>query len=188
MVTYSDTEIVALLRAGNDDGVVHLLNRYHAALLAYAYRMLGDRQAAEDVVQDSFIRFLDRLWQLRKPEKLRSYLYQIVTHCCHDYWREPARRREVITSSIPRTTSQETAEASNERFYLAALLRELPAPYAEVLILRYYEDMDLATIALVLKLPLGTVKSRLHYALRRLRQLIHTQRMMQKTGVLAHEH
>jgi DNA-directed RNA polymerase specialized sigma24 family protein len=68
----NDEDIVAALRQRSDVGVEQLLATYHAPLLACAFRLLADRHAAEDVVQESLLRFLNYLDDLRDPARLRA--------------------------------------------------------------------------------------------------------------------
>lgn len=183
----ADAKIVAALRQGNEAGVKQLLATYQAPLLAYAFRLLADRHAAEDVVQESLMRFLDRLDDLHDPTKLRSYLYSTVTNCCRDHQRRPGRR-EMVATSLPQQAAAATVEeAVVDRSYVSALLQELSPTHAEVVVLRYYEDMELETIAEILGLPVGTVKSRLHYALKRLRFFSQTKAAIERAGGWAHE-
>ncbi|HHW10396.1 MAG TPA: RNA polymerase sigma factor [Firmicutes bacterium] len=168
----SDADIVASLRSGDSACIEVLVARYQAPLLRYAFRLLGEPTAAEDVVQESFIRLLTSLEQLRDPTKLRSYLYQIATRLCRDQQRRPSRREQPVGEWESDALATCAPESTDERFYIADLLRRLNPRHAEVIVLRYYEDMDLATIACILNVPVGTVKSRLHSALRRLHDML----------------
>ncbi|MGI6543535.1 MAG: RNA polymerase sigma factor [Limnochordia bacterium] len=180
----TDAELVVLLQARQSQAVEILLERYHGALLAYAFRLLADRQLAEDVVQEALISCLQNLDKLRDPAKLRSYLYRIVTHGCRDQQRRSAHR-EIVTDKLPDEALSNPDYT--ERCYVSELLKQLSPQHKEVLVLRYYEDMDLETIAYTQGIPLGTVKSRLHHALSRLKNQATVHEQKGKAGVLAHE-
>lgn len=167
-------QLLVLRAQGNDRAAFHdLMALYDRRVAYYARRMLSDPAQALDVTQEIWLRVYRRLPTLRSPAAFRVWLYRIahdlvVTHC---------RRR-------PREESRDDLDGLSEgdvgnEFELlerAELvhhgLAQLTAEQREVLTLRFLEGLEPAEIASVVQCPAGTVRSRLHYALRAIRRLI----------------
>jgi len=130
---------------------------HYDALIRYAQWLVTDRELAADFVQEAFVRLAARWFGVRDT---RSYLFQIVTNLARSEWRR--RKREPLPA--PEVATADPSEAVAVR---AAVLR-LPAKEREVVVLRYYADLDLAEIAKATGRPEGTVKSQLFNARRRL--------------------
>lgn len=161
------TRLVQGIRLGDEEAVRHLVEAYYAPILRYLFRMLQDHQGAEDVCQEVFVRAVQRIDQLRDPKGLKTWLYRIAANLAHDHRRRP---KESPVAAVPHTEALTGEfEAMRERLYVAELLQILSVEQRQVVILRFYEDLSLADIGEVLGIPIGTVKSRLHHALRRLR-------------------
>jgi len=131
-------------------------------VVALAYRMTGDRDDALDVLQDVFLWLFGRV-PVELTGTLRSFLYPAIKHRCIDRAR---RRRKVV----PLRGDLELAwDGGLEDGDFRRLLARLPEEQREVVTLRFALDFQLDEIAAALAIPLGTVKSRLHYALVALR-------------------
>lgn len=156
---------VELLRALQDE--------HGEALLAHAVRLSGgDRQRAEDLVQETLL----RAW--RHPETLdpergtvRSWLFTTARNLAIDAWRRRSVRvGEVVTDVIPEPPpSADEADRAVEAWTVAEALSRLSPMHREVLVECFYQGRSVAEVAARLRVPPGTVKSRTHYALRSLR-------------------
>jgi RNA polymerase sigma factor (sigma-70 family) len=132
--------------------------------------LIRDRNDAEDIVQDAYLRAL-RHFSAFRGENGRAWLLSIVRNCCYDYYRRNSTQYrgsafdEELHANATEPNDPETRLIEQER---AALLRnaltELPPAYRNVLILRELEELSYKEIAVTLKLPLGTVMSRLNRA------------------------
>ena len=142
------------------------------SLLRTAWLLTGDRGAAEDVVQTALERTAQRWTRLSGDPQ--GYARRIVVNLAHDSWRRQKRRPHVVAATHELTVRQEPSVADDsgalvERNALMQALRALPHRQRSVLVLRYFLDLDEATIAATLDISAGTVKSSASRALNRLR-------------------
>lgn len=151
-----------------------LYERHHRALLHYALRLTdGDRQHAEDVVQETLLRAWQHADTLEPDEALR-WLYTVARNVAISAYHRGARNR-VIEVAIDRDgtlTSDDELERVLETWQVLEALRTLTANHRAVLVELFYRRRSVAEAASVLGVPVGTVKSRSHYALRALRDAL----------------
>jgi RNA polymerase sigma-70 factor, ECF subfamily len=158
-----DSELGALLRAVHDE--------HGQALLRYVLRLTrGDMPFAEDVVQESLL----RLW--RKPEVLqqptdsaRAWLFTVARHLVIDDRRSARYTRELRTDMVPEHPSPDAIGPAFDKWILSDALLSLSEDHRTAIVRAYYLGQTVADIAQHEQIPEGTVKSRLHYALRALR-------------------
>ncbi|MCA9971947.1 MAG: RNA polymerase sigma factor [Anaerolineales bacterium] len=172
----SDEDLARGVQQGDADDLQALVARHHGRLFGFLFRMAGgDRQLAEDLTQETFVRMLRGMAQYRYPRPFKPWLYAIGVNLARDTFKGAAwRRTEALTEAMP---LPETGRLAPERVLLrreAARAVEtavgaLPAHQRAAVLLRYREGMSLAEVAAVLDVPVGTVKSRLSLALRALR-------------------
>ncbi|MGO8958307.1 MAG: RNA polymerase sigma factor [Streptosporangiaceae bacterium] len=140
--------------------VTDLFREHHLELVRLALAMTGDLATAEDVVQDAFER-LHRGWhRLREPSNGLAYVRSSVLNGC----RSVHRRAVVARKHAPELAGTRAAEpdagsAADDRAELEAALRLLPHRQREVLVLRYYLDLDVAEIAGILRIAPSAVRS-----------------------------
>jgi RNA polymerase sigma-70 factor (ECF subfamily) len=132
-----------------------------------AYSILGDRQAAEDAVQESVAKALRGMRRLRNGASSRAWFFTIVANQCRDV-RRASRVRVLSLFEIPEPTVADHSEVVARDLDLERALTRLSPKQRALLFLRYQMDMPPAEMAIVLGWRAGTVKSRLHRALRRL--------------------
>jgi RNA polymerase sigma-70 factor (ECF subfamily) len=164
----AEDEAIGALRRGEIDGLANLVGMHQLKALRTAYGILGDRAAAEDVAADAFLRVFERISTFSAGRPFEPWFYRIVVNLALDH-RRRTRRAEQTTATIPEPVVAWDVEGLEEREALADLLRTMPPEERAVLVLRYYLDLDEASIATVVGCPVGTVKSRLHRARLRLR-------------------
>jgi RNA polymerase sigma-70 factor (ECF subfamily) len=160
-----------------DAELLRELQRQHGdALFVHALRLThGDRQRAEDLVQETLLRAwqqADRLDPKRGP--VRPWLFTIVRNLAIDAWRRRAARvGEVFTDELPEPLSEvDEADRAVEAWTIAEALSRLSAAHREVLVECFYQGRSVAEAAARLGVPAGTVKSRTHYALQSLRLVL----------------
>ncbi len=155
-----------------DDPVNQLEQLYREmgpALLAYFRRQPALARAAEDLLQDTFQRALRRMDRLHASVTPRAYLYGIARHVGLD-----ALRRRRPTEAMDEQTCLAVPDAGEDARLepLRTAIAGLPAPQRETLLLKLQHELSYEEIAEVLGIPVGTVRSRLHHAVRRLREVI----------------
>ena len=155
-----------------DDPVNQLEQLYREmgpALLTYFRRQPALAVAAEDLLHDTFMRALQRMDRLHASVSPRAYLYGIARHVGLD-----ALRRQRPTEEVDERTHLAVPDVGEDARLepLRAAIAGLPAPQRETLLLKLQHELSYEEIAEVLAIPVGTVRSRLHHAVLRLREII----------------
>ncbi len=186
----SDEELLRrYCRQGDEAAFEELVRRYHRELFGYLCRLLGDRTAAEDVFQNTFLQLHAKCRQFDPRRKVRPWLYRIATNQAIDYQRRHRRHRaaslqQSVSSDGQGTSLLELAAGTarqpehlamqeEDRRRVLQAMNELSDAARQVIELVYYQGLKYREAAEVLDIPVGTVKSRLHAALRKLDQALH---------------
>jgi RNA polymerase sigma-70 factor (ECF subfamily) len=169
----SDEDLMVRVQAGDPQALAALIDRWRGPLYAFLWRRAGD--GADDLFQESWIRVARARDRFDRSRRFSTWLFQIANNLCRDRWRRLDARRRALDSfhQETRATGSDVAAPSlpaEDR--LARRIEALPERLREVLVLRYYQDQSEAEIAEILGIPRGTVKSRLHAAVRAARQLL----------------
>lgn len=155
------------INRGDVEAFAELYRRHRDWVVSLAWRFTDDRELALDVMQEVFAHLLTRFPGFRLTAKMRTYLYPVVRSVAATHLR---RRRphagEVVLLGLPSRTREGLPETIE---VLHAAIASLPDGQREVLLMRIVDEMGTAEIAAALGIPPGTVKSRLHHALKSLR-------------------
>lgn len=158
--------------ASSDDGLMRsLYAQYSAPLLHFALRMVGDRQRAEDIVQETLLRAwrnADRL-RLEDGTSLRPWLVTVARRIAIDEHRSRAARPAETYDVELDVAVPDGTDHLVQRLAVTQALKELSPPHREILLETYYRGRTVPEAARSLGLPLGTAKSRVYYALHALR-------------------
>lgn len=154
---------VRAAQAGSVEGIEALFRRYWGPAYRAAYLVVGDRAAAEDIAQESFLSALRALDRFDRRRPFGPWLHRIVVNRAIDWSRARALRREVAGSHEPQTT--QTGEPNPSEEPVLAALASLPAEQRAAVVLRYLLDYTPGEIAKLLDLPRGTVNSRIRRGL-----------------------
>jgi RNA polymerase sigma-70 factor (ECF subfamily) len=156
-----------------------LVASHQGSLFAFLYRMCGDADLAEELMQETFVRALQAARRYQARAAVSTWLFGIAANLVRDRWRRRARRGQEFSLDDVALTGTETAEEDAlERIdheQVRAALLQLPVEQRSALILRYYHDLSYDEIAQVLACPIGTVRSRLHNGLARLKRVLATE-------------
>jgi len=164
-------------RAGDAEAWDTLFHRYQLPLYVYVFELVQDEQTSLDLVQETFIAAVRHIGNLRDDAKFGSWLFGIAHQKCIQRWRKQ-NREEILLDEIPDTPDEfenrpdDLLIRQEQEAGFMNLLNQLPLPQRSVLLLHFIEDFPLEEIAGVTDTPLGTVKSRLHYAKKSLRKLL----------------
>ena len=170
------------VRDGNVGKLGILFERYHEKLYGFFVRHTGKREISEDLVQDVFLRVLKYRHTYRGEAPFTVWMYQMARNASVDYFRKWKRETpmdgavEEEQSEDP-SPSEQVLEQEEHRLLKRALAR-LSNEKREVLILSRFQDLKYEEIGKILDCPVGTVKARVHYALKELRD-----EYMKLTGV-----
>ena len=173
--TYDEGILVKKAAKGDLDAFNQLVLRYQNMAYSHAYALLGDRDSAEDVTQESFIRAFQNMSGYRGGP-FRSWLLKIVTNCAYDLMRRSYRHptqplypedengeetESPLWLADPASSVQEAVEQHELSENIYKILDELPEVFRSVLTLIDVNELDYVEAAKVLGVPMGTVKSRL---------------------------
>ena len=175
------SEASLILQARQGDGTVweKLVGQHQEAVFRLAYLLLGDADEAEDVAQETFIRAYRALDRFDVNRPLRPWLMRIATNLARNQRRSVGRYFAAVQRLIraePEAAFAPSGQAhlvERERAHtLWQAVRRLGRAEQEIIYLRYFLEMSEAEAAAALEIPLGTVKSRTHRALARLRDVV----------------
>jgi RNA polymerase sigma-70 factor, ECF subfamily len=153
-------------REGDERALGFLIARHRNRLVRTATNLLRDRHEAEDVAQEAFLKGFRELHKLRDDRAFSGYLYRICVRLCMDRLR--LKRAETAEFDAPQP--HEGARVEN-RVLIEKLLALLPVELRTTLVLREMEQLSYEEVAEAMRVPIGTVRSRLHTARERFRKL-----------------
>lgn len=167
----ADGEIVRAVLAGDRERYAKLVERYRDRYARYAARMLGSADAAEDALQDAFVRAYDQLGQCKDPDKFVGWFFLILRNRCFAERRRnrtsvPLEAAETVAAADRTDGGTETAE---RRRALQLALMELTPDQREVFVLKHVEGLSYGEIAERLSTSVPSLKMRMHRAYDRLR-------------------
>ncbi|HZK80256.1 MAG TPA: sigma-70 family RNA polymerase sigma factor [Humisphaera sp.] len=166
--------LVAAANDGEEAAFVALYERHRDWVVRLAHRFTGNPDDAQDVLQETFKYMLGKFPGFKLTAAMTTFLYPVVRNLSLEILR--GRRREPVAdeqllANIP--AGEEGGVIAGE---LPVVLAALPATHLEVVLMRFVDGLSLEEISLSLEIPIGTVKSRLHNALSRLRRDPRTRR------------
>ena len=185
--TLSDQEVVVRARDGSERAYRELVRRYERPIFSRIYRMVRDRELAEDLAQETFVKALNALDSYRPEYKFSSWIFKISNNAAIDH----LRRRELDTLSLdgsPHAATPDAVEATALQIgdrgetpldiveakelggEIEQAIARLRPEYRQCILLRHVEGRAYEEIAEILDLPLGTVKTYIHRARNELRQ------------------
>lgn len=160
---------------GDQNAYADIVNLYQHKLYQICYRMLGNRQEAEDIAQEAFVRAYINLHSYDQKRKFSTWIYRIATNLCIDRIRKKKPDyyldAEVAGTDGLDMYSQIAADEKLPEDVVAQMelqeriqyeISRLPDKYRSVIVLKYIEELSLQEISEILDMPLGTVKTRIH--------------------------
>jgi RNA polymerase sigma-70 factor (ECF subfamily) len=167
---HSDGRLVVRIRAGDLDALGELYERYKEAVYRTALVITRDEKAAEDILQETFLRVHAYAHTLDETVTLGPWLYRVAVNLSYSWSSRVKRWLNTLQDTLDRWASpahwhpEAVAEEQEWRQALLQAIDALPARHRTVIVLHYLEGLSLKEIAYVMDVPEGTVKSRLHYA------------------------
>ncbi len=177
-----DAELVARTRGGHREAFSELVRRHHERIFQTVYALVGNRDDADDLVQDVFLKAYCSLSSFQGQSQFYTWLYRIGVNCCLDWMKSRNRRKNLLQEKTERHEPEKAfshPEASDRRVLrrelqeiLEEALATLPPEYRSAVVLREIDGLSYDEIASVLGCSDGTVKSRLFRARARLRTVL----------------
>ncbi len=160
-----DGDLVGRARAGDPVAFERLFERYHAPILNYLHRMVGDRALAEDLTQDAFVKAYRALPGTRPDLAFKAWLYRIATNTAISH----LRRRKIVRwvpflAGQDHSTGESVERTVSRKHDVDHALAQIPQHYAAVLLLRHYQGLSLAETAQALDISENAAKLRLFRA------------------------
>jgi RNA polymerase sigma-70 factor (ECF subfamily) len=172
----ADEDLISFVGQGDAEAFTTLYDRHSRAAFSLAYRMMGERQAAEDLAQDAFLKVWRSASSYRAERgSVRTWILSIVHNRGIDQIRSYASRRRTqdkIEASAPRSQPSEAFAQTwrnSQRDQIREALNTLPPEQLKILELAYFSGYTHVEISDLLSLPLGTVKSRMRLGLKKIR-------------------
>src|ERR1043166_7680202 len=179
MLAVADAEQlpVAQARRGEPGAWDALFRRYQLPIYVYVFELVHHEQTALDVVQETFVNAVRHLDSLRDDGRFGSWLFRIAHQKCIQHWREQKRAETLVELEAAESSDRQEGPLKillrrEDEAAFMTLLEQLSPPHRAVLLLRFIEDFSLEEIAAVTGEQIGTIKSRLHYAKKSLRDLL----------------
>jgi RNA polymerase sigma factor (sigma-70 family) len=170
-----DDRVMARVRDGDLAALGELFERHHGRLYAFCLRSTGSPAAAEDLVQEVFIRLLRYRHGFRPGSRFLGWMYQTARNTCIDHFRERAREAPSTEEVEPTVSERPVALRDLERAEtcerVRAALARLPEDRREVLVLSRFQQLKYRQIAEILGCSEGAVKVRVHRAVKQLREI-----------------
>ena len=162
----SDEELMVRVAAGDELALGTLVDRYAPSIQRFLLRLTRNPEDAEDLTQDTWVRVARGARGFDERRKFKSWAYGIALNLARDLF----RRRQVRARGVPEPTAKGPPPVSIDGIDVRTRVDALPDRLKEVLVLRYFEELGEAEMAETLGIPKGTVKSRLHAAVRQLKR------------------
>ena len=157
---------VARCREGDEAAMTALIDRHRNRLIRTAANLLRDRYEAEDIAQESFLKAFREIGKLREDRAFSGYLYRICVRLCMDRLR--LKRPELVEFDPGTPAAGNNIE---NKVVVEKLLAMMPVDLRTTLVLREMEQLSYEEVAEVMHVPVGTVRSRLHSAREKFRNL-----------------
>ena len=181
------TNLVQRAQRGDADAFDALVDLDIDRSLAIAYRITRDHATAEDAVQQAFVLAWREIPRLREPDRYEVWLHRLLVNACYQELRRARRWRDRI---VPLTLdgagpAPDAIRSADDRDALDRAFRRLAPDRRALFVLHHHAGLPLSEVAEILGLPLGTVKSRLHYSTDELRAALVADAQTQETGARA---
>ena len=179
-----DGQLISQIRQGNILALKALYEKYRVQVYRTALAITRDREAAEDILQDCFLRVYTYIDRLDGSLPLSPWLYRVTVNLSYNWanrrrrWLQPLD--EVIDRLVagPRTLPESVLERGELQRVIQKTIASLSFEHRVVIVLFYLDGFSLNEIAYIMDCPMGTVKSRLHYARRNLRHKLERDRRL----------
>lgn len=166
-----EKELVYRAKLGDKEALNEIIEIYYDEIYKFLYRRMGNKAAAEDVTQDTFIKFIKNLPYYKEKNKLKSLLFTIAINTSNDFFRRYKQDLSFLTlDNIGEEITEDETLQKEETLIVRQAVLSLPDVQRDVIILRFYHDLKIKEIASVQKVPVPTVKTRLRRALKALKE------------------
>lgn len=173
-MTGSDKDMMQLVKEGSSEAMAILYDRYASRMLAFFYNHLQDQNLSQDLTQELFIKVIDNAHRYEAKYAFSTWVYTMAYNMIKNKFRDVSRRQNNFEGFMKDSELGPSSEPEDDyQKYLPIIdkaIHHLKPKLKTVFILRYKEEKSIKDIAEILRISEGTVKSRLHYAILRIRE------------------
>ncbi|RLJ32961.1 RNA polymerase sigma-70 factor (ECF subfamily) [Chryseobacterium sp. 7] len=175
--TYSEEELIVLLKEKNENGFHYLYEHYSGALYGIILRIVQSKEYTEEVIQDVFVKIWNSIHQYDASKgRFYTWMINIARNTAIDYLKSKGFQNELKNQSLPdfvyNTAELSTTNNSSDYIGFTNVLKGLESDKQELIDLAYYQGYTQSEISEKLKIPLGTVKTKMRNALLKLKDLL----------------
>ena len=170
------TEIIKACVAGEQEGFARLVDMYGKRIYGYFYRQTGQRETSEDLLSELFLKLIGKIHSFStKKGAFANWLFRVASNVFYDYLRKQQRRKKALDKRVEKfiqdEAKQEVKKSDGEMLdKLQTQLDKLSEDTRELIVLRYYSQLSFEEIAKLRGEPVGTVLSKVHRGIKKLRQ------------------
>lgn len=168
-----DFLLIQKMKRGDESAFDIFIRKHYEEILKYCNYHCLDASYAEDLTQETFLHFFEKLSDYRYMGKTRNYLYTIAGNLCRNYYKKIKESLfEELSMEVQNNSGQSEADKILNKITVEAALNSLPEELREVIILYYFQELKLAEISDTLRIGLPLVKYRIKQARKRLEELL----------------
>jgi RNA polymerase sigma-70 factor (ECF subfamily) len=167
-------EIINGCKAGEAESFEKLIDLYARRCYGYFYRLTGKREASDELLSELFVRLVEKISSY-KGGSFGSWLFKIASNIFHDYLRGKQQEKKVLEAGKKQVKGKPTEAKESEKEQIDKLqthLEQMDADTRELIMLRFYSELSFKEIAQMRGMPIGTVLSKVHRGLKKLRDLM----------------
>ena len=168
----NDAHLIGLIVNGDAEAVRPLIERYQRPLAALLQRALGRTPEVDDVFQETWMRVVRSAHRYDPAQRFSAWLFAIAWNLVKDRWSRRVDTADVDLTAMasPERSPEERVVAADRAERVRDMVARLPERLAQAILLRYFEELSEQEVAERLGIPVGTVKSRIHYGLKLMRE------------------
>ena len=161
-------EVIKRAKMGDKEELLKLIMSQKQDYYRLAYIFMKNQDDVLDAMEDMILKVFENIQRLKEVAAFYSWSKTILVNCCKTNLKR--KNRVILIRNIPEGSHEDVFQVKDEQLDIEKHLETLNQKYQEILKLRYYLDMDYESMAAILKIPVGTVKSRIHTGLQKLKQ------------------
>lgn len=161
-------KLVEKAKQGDQEALIELIMGKKQEYYKLAYVYMKNEEDALDAMEDMIVILYENINKLKKDDAFYSWSKTILVNCCKKLLRK--RKKLVSLEAIKEDANEEIIEQKNQKIMLDGYISKLSGKHQEVIRLRYFLDLDYETIAGLIKVPIGTVKSRISIGIKKLKE------------------
>lgn len=168
----TDGQLIRRIQEGDADSFQTLIEKYYDEVFGFCCFLTGDREAAYDCTQETFLKVTRYIGTYREQNKFKGYLFSIARNACNDYFRGKRPEYPDEDGMEKVADNKDFAKNSETAWVLQEALKKLPKFQREVIVLKYYHGFKIKEIAQLLSIPMATAKSRLRQGMMKLKKIL----------------